>query len=372
MSEINLKRFVDINIQSNVVKSVIGTRDVCILFTPEGTEGTSTLVSSFTESKETFPVETFPLTLGYLTVFFNNGGIKCLVIEGMAYSDLTKEDITNLDNEYIIIACACSDASVNACYSKMKTLISSLNSDTAIYGINEKILLARTVVDGNTIPTFNDLDDADIKNFGVKYSDVVGAEMTIAAYLTQVNVYKQNTVYDYTFTKENILKESLTDANFEILMNRNMNVDIDLVNSTRNVGGNLKDGAELTNEFVRIVLHQTLTARLTSLLVQKIRNSSGLSQIYSVVAQELEFYKSAGYITTDKVWNSSDLDITYNSNTYTIIEQGTPLTNGYVIKILPISSLTDADKALHKAPPIYVIIATQYGIRQITINGEVI
>ena len=34
--------------------------------------------------------------------------------------------------------------------------------------------------------------------------------------------------------------------------------------------------------------------------------------------------------------------------------------------------LSEQDKALHKCPPIYLILADRYGIRAVTINGEVI
>lgn len=364
MAEINLKRFVDIDIQSKVVRAISGTRNVIVLYTPEGTDGNSNIVSSLTEAETTYSATKFPETIKYLRVFFNNGGVKCKVIEGKSSSDLTADIIKGLSNEYIIIGCVKgADEEIDTIYSDLKSLATTLAADSTIYGINEKILVARTVTNS---------DESSVKNFGVKYSTVNGAEMTIAAYLSQINVYKQDTVKDYSFTQEVITPEDLNDENFGAVMDNNMNVDITLVGATRNLGGNLKDGSELTNSFVKIVLHQTLTDRLTQLLVQKIKNSSGISQIYSVIAQELEFYKTAGYITLDKVWNSSDLDVNYNGETYTVIQQGTALINGYVIKVLPISSLTEADKSAHKAPPIYVVLADQYGIRQITINGEVI
>lgn len=364
MAEINLKRFVDIDIQSKVTKAISGTRNTIVLYTPEGTLGTVNTVTSLTEATSIYTTTKYPETIKYLRVFFNNGGVNARVIEGKSSSDITTDEIKALSNEYIIIACVKgSKEEIDTVYNNLKSLATSLSTDASVYGINEKILIARTITNS---------DESSIKNFGVKYSTIVGAEMTIAAYLCQINVYKQDTVKDYSFTQEIITPEDLSDENFGSVMNNNMNVDITLVGSTRNLGGNLKDGSELTNAFVKIVLHQTLTDRLTQLLVQKIKNSSGISQIYSVIAQELEFYKTAGYITLDKVWNSSDLDVNYNGETYTIIQQGTALINGYVIKILPISSLTEADKSSHKAPPIYVVLADQYGIRQITINGEVI
>lgn len=369
MSGINVKRFVDIDIKTNVISGIVGTRDTVVLFTPEGTEGTQNLISSMAEAVETYGLTT--TTLAYLTVFFNNGGVKCLVIEGTAYSAITSSMLKDLNDEYILVVSAIPTANITAGYSAMKTLATTRNSDTSIYGVNEKIIITRSNV-------FN--DTASIKNFVVKYSQTLGAEMTIAAYLTRINVYKQDTVYDYAFTAETLgfdeneqpIYEDINDNDFGTLISNNYNVDINLADTVVNMGGNCKNGADITNTYVNIILHQTLTTRLTRLLQQKIKNSSGLAQIYTVTAQELEEYKNAGYLTTDKIWTKDDLTIVYNNQTYTIITKGTPLVTGYYIKVLPLSSLTEADKLARKTPPIYIVIADQYGIRQITINGEVI
>lgn len=363
MSEINLKRFVDINIQTDVNRVLSGTRDTVVLFTGEGTASTVREISSLAEANTYYTSQAAPTTRAYLTVFFNNGGVKCKVIEGVAYTALTADMITALKNEEILVACAIPDANREAGYSAIKTLAQTRASSAEIYGINEKILLARTNV--NT-------DTSSIKNFGVKFSNVLGAEMTIAAYLTQIDVYKADTVHDYSYTSESISYEDLTDANFATIQDNNMNVDIYLASASRNLGGNLKDGNDVTNEFVRIVMHQTLTDRLIQLLASKIKSNTGISQIYTTIAQELENYRTCGYLTTDKIWSDDDLIMTYNDHQYVIIESGTALLTGYNIKVLPFSSLTTADKAAHKAPPIYVIIADQYGIRKITITGEVI
>lgn len=363
LADINLKRFVDIDIRSSVVRQIAGTRDTVVLFTEEGTADTKTVFSSYSQAEASLTKGTYPLALEYLKVFFENGGAKCLLVEKMKYSAVTADILANLANEYIVIAFAAADANVEDCYSKVKTLATTRATDVNIYGINEKILLARTKVTTDT---------ASVKNFAVKYSKVVGAEMTIAAYLSQINMYKQNTVHDYAFTLERVTAEELTDDEFGKIMDAHLNVDIMLADSVRNLGGNCKDGADLTNTYSKIVLHQTLTDRLIALLAQKISGSAGVSQIYSVISQELERYREAGYLSTDKIWSNDDLTIVYNGEAYTVVEQGTALTSGYAVKVLPFSSLTDEDKAARKAPPVYVAIADQYGIRQITINGEVI
>ena len=164
----------------------------------------------------------------------------------------------------------------------------------------------------------------------------------------------------------------LTDDEYEQLSLNNLNVDTYLAGGVRNLGGNLKNGADFVNSFVRIMLHQTLTERLLELLVTKLKNYNGVGRIYSTICKELENYRGCGYLTTDKTWTDETLKVTVNGVSYDIIEKGTALINGYHVKVLPLSALTDTQKAAHSAPPVYVIVADQYGIRSITVNGEII
>ena len=381
MAEVNIKRFVDINIQPHVEHVVSGTRDTVVLYTNEGSNtGRQVLIDSYTKAKQYYDttytgdrggisVFSCPTTLSYLKVFFDNGGAKVLVIENTALSNITTDTLKALDNKYICILYADVDNNVLTTYSAFETLATSMASDSTVYGVNEKLLIARTNTTTNTSSiTFS----KQTRNFIVKYSSVLGAEMTIAAYLSKINCYGVDTVCDYAFTQEVLIAENLADADFGTIMTDNMNVDINLSNTTRNCGGNCKDGLDITNNFVRIVLHQTLSESLLNLLVQKIKNSTGISKMYAVIVNELDKYLTSGYLTTDKIWNEEDLVIHYGDTDYTIIEKGTALTNGYIIKVLPLSSLTANDKAKKAAPPVYVVIADQYGIRLITVNGEVI
>ena len=364
MADINLKRFVDIDIRQHVQSIVSGTRDTVVLYTADNTDGNQHLVSSLAEANSIYSEN--ETTLAYLTTFFNNGGVKALVIENKQYTDITKDTLKELSNDYICVAYATPKASVSLVYDALKKIAKALEADADVYGINEKLILAHTT-------TESDIDS--VKNFIVKYTtddSVVGSEMTFAAYLSKINVYGTDTVYDYAYTQEVIKEQNISDSVFAAILDNNMNVDIYLANAVRNCGGNCKDGSDMVNTYCRILLHQTLTESLLNLLTQKIKNSTGISKIYATIAAELEKYRISGYLTTDKAWLDADVVISYNGVKYTVIEQGTPLTNGYVIKVLPMSSLTPEDRAAHKAPHIYVIFATQFGIRSITINGEVI
>lgn len=374
MSKIDLRNFVDINIQAKVPAKVSGSRDTIILYTSEGNDKNSIKVSNSTKLDGFISLDSFTTTYGadmpnalaYLKVFFDNKGVKCIVKPQVQISELTSQIITDLDNEYILVAYASAESDVITNYNSLKTIAKNMLTqiDPEVYGINEKIILARTNV--NT-------DTDEVKNFVVKFSSVQGAEMTIAAYLTRINVYGANTVNDYAFTAENITAENITDESYKLIINNNENVDIYLANAVRNCGGNCKDGIDIVNNFVRIILHQTLTNQLISLLTEKIKNSSGVAKIYTTCCAELDKYLINGYLSTDKVWTDDDYVVTKpNGVSYTIIEKGTPLLNGYNVTVLPLTSLTDDEIKAHKSPDIYIVIADQYGIRKITINGEVI
>lgn len=353
MANIDLRRFVDINIQHHATSTVNSIRDTIVLMSTEGTSGTDKTYASLA-AYLTDATEETPTTTTYATMYFNNGGNKLRIIYGISRSTL-ESTISGLPNEQIVVA-------YTGQYQDIKSVAQTRESDANVYGINQKILLGCTSTE----------DTDSVKNFAVKYSNVTGAEMTIAAYLSTIDIYGTDTVHDYAFTKENVKAELGDDEVLGTVLNNNMNVDMYIANATRNLGGNMKNGLDIVNEFMLIVLHQTLTDRLVNLLTEKIKGNTGLASIHAVMAQELSRYLTNGYLTTDKAWTDNDLTVSYNGATYTIIRANTALLLGYYISILPLSSLSDEDKTLRKTPPIYVVLADSYGIRQITINGEVI
>lgn len=349
---IDLKQFVDINIVPHAVSNAKGTRNA-VLFTSEGTASTVLMINNLADVAAKLSAMTN--TMKFATIFVEHGGTNLKVICGKVA--LTKDDIVSLDNSEIIIAYYAANAT-NALIEAAK----AYEAEATTYGINEKIFVNAGTSEASTFEG--------LTNFAYKYSTVVGAEMTMAAYLSKIDVYLIDSVKDYAFTKETI--DSLADSSYDQNAMSNFNVDLKLANAVRNIGGNCTDGSDLVNSYVRIVLHQTLTEKLVDLLTQKLRGTAGVSKIYSTISKELQNYLTCGYLTTDKIWTDDDYKVTVADQTYTIIEKGTALQNGYLIKILPMSSLTDAQKAKHSAPYIYVVIADQYGIRFITVNGEVI
>lgn len=379
MSSINVTRFVDINIIHHITPEVISTRDTTILFTTEG-EGETDKVIGIYDNLESWTSSGLATSMTntdiYARVYFNNGGRVLKIIK--TTSTTLADSIKKLNDDEIVIAyCDSTDS-----YTPMETAATARKSDSSIYGVNQKILLAR-------VKTTEQIKNVNISNFAVKYSHLMGAEMTIAAYLSNIDVYGINTIKDYAFTIETgyidnggttysieETDETVSDITLDDLLGKvienNMNVDMMLAGQVRNLGGNLTDGNDIMNQFTLIVLHQTLTDRLLNLLSGKIKGNSGLASIYTALAGELNRYVTNGYLTTDKIWTDGDKIINYNGKNYTLIQNNTPLTLGYHISILPLTSLTVEDKAERKTPPIYVFIADSYGIRKIVVNGEVI
>lgn len=228
----------------------------------------------------------------------------------------------------------------------------------------------------------------DVDNLIVKYGPA-GIEMTVGAYLTQMDI-NRSSIADYCYTEElvdmfedevvyvgvnPVLETSpyIEDNDlFVALKEKFINVDIQLssIGNIMDYGGNKTNGYDLVNDYLRIILTQTLTGRILNVLKSKIRyNQNGLSLVSASIVNELERYKSFGYISTDKVWTNNDL---YDAQgNMLIIAKDTPLTQGYMFKILPFESLSEEDLKNHILPTIYLVYADSYSVRVINLTGYV-
>ena len=287
---------------------------------------------------------------------------------------LTEEDvnraIAKLDYTKIVIAS-------NATYGIMAKIAGSINKSDD-FDMYSKIILSCIPEGSNMSNVGTDSNPIAYRGFVLKYG-VCGVEMAIAAYLTQINADQYNSVEDYYFTTENVVYtiDNETSIGYicddnelaEVLMEKQINFNSMLVNEVRNIGGNTTKDKDFVNEFMLILLHQTLTNRLVELLTQKIKyNQTGLSLIGAAISDELHRYLNNGYLTTEKSWTDPDLVI----DGITVISKNTQLQLGYKYIILPFSTLTAEDRRQHKLPKIYIIIADSYAIRKIEITGEVI
>ena len=250
--------------------------------------------------------------------------------------------------------------------------INEINEVKTLSGYKEKLYIG-------SISNINDADfdsNKDWSNLVVKYGDP-GIEMATAAYLTQVNIMNSKTIADYCFTIEDLsmFEDSsiVTDNSlFVSLSNKNINVDTILINEVRNSWGNTIAGHDLMNYYMRILLTQTLTERIMSVLASKIKyDKTGINKVINAMVQELNIYKNNGYLSVDDIWTEDDLYYTFNNVDYLVCRRNTPLPNGYKFTILPLSSLSTAQKQSHAFPPIYVLISDSISIRQIVISGDI-
>lgn len=381
MSLVDIRNFVDINIKSKAVASITSTRETTVLFTNDSKliASGSIVFSSLSEVEAKVGASNLDSSVGYkyAKVYFEAGGVKLKAIYSATISDtVILPLVNNLAEEEIVIG-LCDTAKVGASAEVALALAQKYNAQTTSYGVAQKLFLGAigyTEFTGNTAKYAN----PSVDNFALKVGDLTkqtGCEMTIGAYLSRIDFYGINTVQDYAYTKESLDATGYPDnlnAIVKDVLSNNANITIEIANSVRNVGGNLTSGEDLVNKFSLIVLHQTLSQRVFNTLSQKIKGNSAITALYSSISQELNRYITCGYLTTEKYWTNPDLTLSYNNKTYTLITQGTALTQGFKITILPLSSLTDEDKQEHKAPYIYVILADSYGIRKVVINGEVI
>ena len=409
---INLSNFVDVNINYKITSSITSTRDTAVLIKThtaptasaqpstknvlttfgKGENAVEALVTTYTEipvndaktegqvtyKDVNYVAEGDPLYY-YYSMFFQNGGQKLMVIsvEGANTSVLTKADLTTivkaLDYKYVVIT-----STIN--YSDMNDLASAINGDTSVNGCYQKKFITHITEAEYADEHFDITTIKKVENYAIKYG-LAGIEMTMAAYLTQIDIDDYASVKDYAFTIEKVsysykdgdvttvVGEAYSDNDLVTeLMEANINVDGELVNAVRVLGGNDFGGGEFVNYYMLILLHQTLTERLVGVLTQKLKyNPQGLSIIGSAIGTELDRYVNCGYISTNDAW--TDDSLYYQGNL--IISKNTLLPLGYKYVVMPFSTLSETDRQEHKLPKIFVLISDGYSVRKIEIVGEV-
>ncbi len=405
MNNIDIRNFVDINIIKGKTATIQSSRPITVLLTTNDDIDISEPIK-FTSLQEVYDelaagmIEATPgqikatVLYNYAKVYFENGGIELLTVyidptklnqDFTVSSDFSETYLNNLNDESIIIALAIETANTysglymnsisNQYYSQLDS-----NGNKLMYGVKRKIFIGSIAYTNDT-----GYSSQDVAFKMIDISKQLGGEMTIAAYLNQIDFYKQDSVMDYCYTLENLDVSTfveLSDINTVIknAFSKNMNITIGLGNAQndentigRNIGGNLVNGDDIVNTFSLIVLQQTLSQRILNTLAQKIKGNAGITALYATISQELNKYVQDGYLTTDRVYTGEDINVSDSlGNKYLLLEKGTALTAGYIVKILPLSSLTQEDIEQRKAPLIYIILSDSYGIRKIEIIGQAI
>lgn len=417
---VDLRNYVQVNINYNEVKPLNRTRDTAVLFTvntnanaPQGRlnshipENGSEAVDYFTsladylyaiekynenlEEEEQPIVDTDqdPILYNYVRCFFANGGVKLKIVGGFELTpvqeDVPSEDeqkiawilteCVKLKAEQIVITSDAGEAIMEKVARQNVTInvigngINTSTSIAALSGYKEKMFISST-----TNPSLEITSPDKIPNFVIKFGPA-GIEMTVAAYLTQVNITDPRTIQDYCYTIEDVsmFEGAVQDNNdtFVALTNKKFNVNTTLVNNVRNVMGDTISGYDMMNYFIRIILTQTLTDRIVNVLATKIKfDRSGINKVINAITQELNIYKVNGYLNSEFIWTDDDLFYSFNGMDYLVCSRNTPFKMGYKFIVLPINALTTEQRDSHVFPPVYVVIADSMSVRQIVINGD--
>lgn len=415
---VDLRNYVQVNINYHESKPLNRSRDTVVLFTvntddsaPQGRlnthvpSGASEPVDYYTsladylgaikawnddESHSKAQIvdnKTNPVLYNFVKCYFANGGVKLRVVgtdsipaKGKTPTDSEiaawiEEQMADLPAEDIVITSDCDIdvllevASSSGTTNTVANPITDRNSVETFSGYKEKMFISSTFDIKETIS-----NPELYPNFVVKYGGK-GIEMAAAAYLSKMSINDPASISDYCYTIEDVsmFPGSVIDDNDDMvaITGKDFNIDTTLVNNTRNVTGNTVSGYDMMNYYMRIVLTQTLTDAIVNVLVTKIKfDRSGINRVANAITQELNVYKSNGYLNSEAVWDRDDLYYSYNGEDYLVCARNTPLKMGYKFSILPISALTQEQRDAHAFPPVYVLIADAVSIRTIVINGD--
>lgn len=302
----------------------------------------------------------------YARIFFQNGGVKLIFtaksLTALSDSEYRKENLQN-----IIWVRYNTDGEPGVDYPNVEDpLTIDQKVDFLKYligtGIYSKLLIFRCRPDV-ALPVELTKDGIN-SSVIIKKSKVPGAEMTIAAYLSKMKVYDK--VADYDFTEEFSVNEDLSDS-LEPGEEKTFNFEMKTgTNKYLNIGGNTLAMTSLVEQFVTIVLTQTLTDKVFNVLSTKLVGQKGLAAIRTAISAELDRYVNSGFLTTDKVWTSNDLIVDNPlspGHPETIITKNTPLASGYYIHLF---KLVPSGQAAYA----FILLPTVKGIRYIKIDGR--
>ena len=383
---VKLTNFVNIKINHHLNISVNATRDTAALihYKYNASKQTPQYSEVFTATPDTTS-GTYTYLAGikdYLDAFFANGGKKIYVITmeqpTFPSSDLSAE-LTKLPMEYVMVGFVNDSTNgVNALpETTFRTAAAAWNTANANEKIYQKIFDVEIPYSAGLADLTPYIDGSDkvvsIENYVLKYG-AQGIGASVLAYFTQIDVYSFNATQDYAFTTE--VYDEADASHFVIndndiiekIIALDLNADTKLAGKVKNVGGNDTAGYDLTNQFMLLVVHQTLTEAVVKALANKVKyNEAGAGVILNAIVRELNRFVSNGYLATNKVW--TDPTLYYDS--YKIIDTNTVLNAGYKVTILPFTSLSPEEKAAHQLPKIYILLADSYSIRKVVIDGEV-
>ena len=319
--------------------------------------------------------------------YFANGGVKLIVINPSVYTlDGFLKDIEaarRITRDFIYI-CISNQLTGEHGYTTEFSKIAEYCDQTLS---PEKLRLLVTTNSLNYISENNFTNSSMIVKYCTKTfnNNLIDAALLIGAYLSKINLDGADTIKDYSYTREVIngitgdAAENVSQEQFEQLTG---NADgqgyynfIDKIgNSVVNFGGNLAtaEGISIHTDFGSIAIERDISySVLEKMIGKQYLTEQGISNIKAAINQNLQRYKTNGYLNLEAAYSGEDLVITYNGKKYPVIKNGKVLQQGFYIFSVPVADISVADKQAKKFPPIYVILETQSGARVVEITGEI-
>lgn len=360
---IDIRNFVNININRNVQLTLDGSRPVVRLYS---TTFEGTLIGCNSDYTE-FYTSTDSTTAANITdakdkqfakVFFANGGCKLMMIKDALPTNA--DSLAKIPDEHIILA---TEADMTS--DQIKTFAEVLST---LKGIHQKIFVNRITTTPTTESSF----------IVSKYSNIEGSEMAIAAYFSQIKFYENGSPVDYDFTKENItdadgkhdtLGKSLTFTDPDTLIKNAFNFEMQVGEDYYNIGGNSTDGQDAVEQLGIIIMQQDLTTSVFKTLASKVYGQKGIAAIRTAMSEVLDNFVSSNFLITNQIWTKSDLvlpnKVDSNKPNETVITKNTPLSTGYIIHMFRLSTNL---RKVYAA----IVVATNKGIRYVEVDGKAI
>ena len=210
-----------------------------------------------------------------------------------------------------------------------------------------------------------------------------GAELTIAAYLSQINITQANAMKDYCFTDEssviNCLRYDRTLVPTDVTSSQYddykeyLNFIDKIGNQYVNFGGDTVSGTSIMSEWGAIASENGVVYAALSVMLQKqYLTDGGLTNILAAVNDTLSDYITNGFLETNTTYTGRTRYKTYANQSYVLVASGQELPNGYTVVSIPMSRLTSEDRQAHKFTPIFIYMQTMGGARELEITGDIL
>lgn len=340
--------------------------------------------------------------------YFENGGVNLLLLNPEDYTVAKLlsliEEARNITNDFIYVVLnnsICNKVAASDGYTAVALLDIAKSFEALTPPSTLRLLLTMNIKSDSTYD-YTKIDAYKDYNVGVKFCSkevpnvsgkIIDAALLIGAYFTQVNLNTAESIKDYCYTPEKLLQESkitddvtgletivvkniasedVTQSVYSKLVANNFNFIDTIGGKVINFGGNLANGISINIDFATICVENDIcSANLNNMLNKQYLSAAGLNNLVSAINEQLQRYKTNGYIKVNSEYSGNDLSIEYNGKSYEVVKKGAVLPQGFKIFAVPISDISVIDKNEKRFTPIYVVIESLAGARTVTIRGEV-